>query len=120
MIKYHPFCILFIGLICFNVGSLISSPLSSSSSPPPLADPLVLVLDVIGKDMNMISFAFSEKQRTVCQRAYQCLTRYIFPPKNDQLFAFYHARAILTKVPLPAHLDGWQLYDIVYVTIALF
>lgn len=39
------------------------------------------------------------------KRAYDCLYQYIFPPKIEYVFAFYHRN----KLSIPPEKDGWNL-----------
>lgn len=41
------------------------------------------------------------------RRVFDCLMQYIFPPKIEFVFAFYHRN----KLVIPAECDGWNLYN---------
>lgn len=62
-------------------------------------------LDIYSKDGRYIKFGFPKFDE--CKRAYDCLNLYVFPAKDEYLFAFYYK----LRAPIPAHLDGWNLYD---------
>jgi myotubularin-related protein 1/2 len=66
---------------------------------------LLNYLDIYSKDGRFIKFGFMKFDE--CKRAYDCLNQYVFPAKEEYLFAFYYR----LKTPIPAHLDGWNLYD---------
>lgn len=57
----------------------------------------------------VLSFGFSEEQKPMGARACTCLEKYIFPAKNEYMFAFDHARAVHSQVHIPEALDGWRL-----------
>ena len=61
---------------------------------------LLNFLDIYSKDGRFIKFGFMKFDE--CKRAYDCLQQYVFPPKEEYLFAFYYR----IKTPIPAHLDG--------------
>lgn len=62
-------------------------------------------LDIFSKDGRYLRFGFLKIDE--CKRAFDCLTQYVFPSKEEFLFAFYYR----IKTPLPKHLNGWEIYD---------
>jgi len=62
-------------------------------------------LDVWSKDGRYWKLGFRHWEEA--KRAYDCLDMYVFPAKEEFLFAFYYK----IKTPLPEHLNGWNLYD---------
>ncbi len=66
------------------------------------------VLEMICKDLRILRFGFATDE--MCKRASMCLEQYVFPNKDDYLFAFDHFRDI-KKRGIPPEMDGWNLYD---------
>jgi hypothetical protein len=66
---------------------------------------LLNYLEVYSKDGRTLRFGFMKFDEA--KRAYDCIGSYVFPQKDEFLFAFYYK----IKTPIPEHLDGWNLYD---------
>lgn len=74
--------------------------LAATSHTPPLH-----YLELHAKDGRFIKLGFGKLDEH--KRAYDCLAQYVFPLKDEFLFAFYYR----LRVPLPPALDGWNVYD---------
>lgn len=53
-------------------------------------------------------FGFSASAEKQCRQACQCLEQYVFPKRDEYLFAFYYK----PSQPIPPELDGWKLYNV--------
>jgi hypothetical protein len=62
-------------------------------------------LELYSKDGRHLRFGFAKIDE--CKRSFDCLSQYVFPAKDEYMFAWSYK----LKVPLPAHLDGWNVYD---------
>ena len=63
-------------------------------------------LTMYTKDLRVVRFGFNPTLQ-MRKRAYECLMQYVFPPKIEYVFAFYHK----ARLSIPREKDGWYLYD---------
>jgi hypothetical protein len=61
------------------------------------------MIDLTCKDMRSLRFGFASQD--MCKRAHSCLDLYVFPNKEDYLFAFNYR----VDRPFPPEIDGWKI-----------
>ena len=88
------------------IDGLIAMPLSTIEKivmEPPRGQ--LHIVDLHGKDGRVVRFGFGSSN--FAKRAFDTLNVYVFPNDDTLLFAFYYK----LKHAVPAHLNGWNMYN---------